>query len=252
MHRIHTWLPLVLTASFGLALFQEVQAWAADFEVTPVRVALSQSTSSALLSVHNQSSEPLRFQVTAFTWAQGKDGEMVLAPTDELVVFPTMFSLKAGETRKMRMGVTTPPSGMEKTYRIFVEELPPPAVQSTNTVRVLTRMGIPVFVSPFGATPLPRIDTLAVQGKAASFELRNAGNGYFFTKHVRISAVTPDGRVIFTRELPSWYMLAGGLRDYALEVPEDACAATRLDVDVETESTSVHASTPLPPRACPR
>jgi fimbrial chaperone protein len=252
MHRMRTWLRVIVAACFGVALLQGGRAWAANFEVTPVRVALSQATASALLTVHNQSSEPLRFQVTAFTWAQGKDGEMALSPTDELVVFPTMFSIKAGESRKMRLGITAPPGGVEKTYRVFVEELPPPSSQSTNQIRVLTRMGIPVFQSPAAAAPLPRIDAVAVQGRTVSLALHNAGNAYFFAKHVRVSAVAPDGRVVFTRDLPGWYVLAGGLRDYTTELPDEACAATRLDVDLETESTTAHASAALPPRACPR
>ena len=55
---------------------------------------------------------------------------------------------------------------------------------------------------------------------------------------------------IFTRELPAWYMLAGGLRNYALDLPAEACGASRVAVEVETEATVVRASAGLPQRPC--
>ena len=68
---IRTWLRLVLLAGLGFALLQGGQAWAASFEINPVRVSLSSTTSSGLIAVHNLSTEPLRFQATAFAWKQG-------------------------------------------------------------------------------------------------------------------------------------------------------------------------------------
>lgn len=253
MNPIRTWLRVLVSACFGLVLLQGNRAWAATFEVSPVRMSLSQAAPNGLLAVHNQSAEPLRFQVTAFTWAQGTDGEMILAPTEELVVFPTVFSLKAGETRNLRVGGAAPAGASEKTFRIFVEELPPlqtPA--ASNAVRVLTRMGIPVFVSPKGGAPAPRVDGIAEQGSQIAFTLRNTGSAFFVARKVVVKGIAADGSTVFTRETAGWYMLAGGVRNYTLELPAEACKAARVEVEVETETTKARASAELTKRACPR
>jgi fimbrial chaperone protein len=250
---LRIWLKVVSAACLCAVLLGAGGAWAASFEVNPIRVSLSPATPSGLLTVRNQSSEPLRFQVSAFAWRQSPLGEMVLDPTDELIVFPTMLSLKPGEARHLRVGSTAPLGGTEKTYRIFVEELPPLQVSGAGgTIRVLTRMGIPVFRSPTGSAPDPRVEGLAVQHDQVVFALRNLGNAFFMSRKVRVRGVSAEGRTVFTRELPGWYMLAGDRRAYEDALPPEACDAARLVVEVETETTSVQAKVDLPPRACRR
>jgi fimbrial chaperone protein len=61
-----------------------------------------------------------------------------------------MMTLSPGEERRMRVAVTATPGEVERTYRIFIEELPPPKNEpdGSNGVQVLTRVGIPIFVAP--------------------------------------------------------------------------------------------------------
>lgn len=252
MPALRTWLRLIFAVCFGLVALQGGRAWAATFEVSPVRIPLSDEAPSALLAVRNQSSEPLRFQVKVFTWTQGTTGEMQLAPTQDLIVFPTIFSLKPGEGRNLRIGSAAPAGGAEKTYRVFVEELPPPRAVEPGKIRVLTRMGVPVFLSPKGVAPAPQIGALGVLQDDLSFSLYNRGTGYFLTRRVHVTGVAADGREVFNRDLPAWYVLAGGTRNYTLALPPEACRAARVTVTAETESTSVRSTIELTPRACPR
>ncbi|MEP7124648.1 MAG: fimbria/pilus periplasmic chaperone [Byssovorax sp.] len=247
------WTRLVSFAALSFALLQGAPAWAASFEVNPVRVALSSTTSSGLIAVHNLSTEPLRFQAVAYAWTQGPAGDMQLAPTDDVVVFPTMFTIKPGELRNMRIGTVTQPTATEKTYRVFVDELPPLQTQLTSTtIRVLTRMAIPVFVGLPTSKPVPRVDGLSVQQGKLAFALRNLGSAFFMARHVRVAGLATDGSTVFTHDLPAWYVLAGGLRAYDDALPDGACSAVRLTVDVETETTAVHSSVALSPGACAR
>src|ERR1700722_20328393 len=113
----------VVLVSF-VSLAAEPRAWAASFEVSPVALSLSAATTTGIVDVTNLSKDPVRLQVTGFAWRQGPDGEIQLGPTDELTFFPALVSLKPGEDRKIRVGVKAAPGLLEKTYRIFVEELP--------------------------------------------------------------------------------------------------------------------------------
>jgi len=249
---VKTPLWIILAACLLTLVTRATPARASNFEVTPVRLPLSAQASSGLLSVHNQSAEPLRFQVTAFAWSQATNGEMILTPPQELVVVPPQLTLNPGETRNLRIGTLVGFSATEKTYRVFVEELPPmnPPNSTPNAIRVLTKMGIPVFLQGQAPTPAPRIDGLSVQQGRLVFSLNNTGNAHFFTKKVRVVASAADGQTLYEKELPAWYILAGGARAYALALPREACAAARLVAIIETEQTSLQAAVSPPAGAC--
>ena len=97
---------------------------ASAFKVTPVRVNFS-GPSSTLLTLKNESDQPLRFQISSYVWSQDSKGAMQLTPTEDIVFFPALLSLNSGEERKVRVATTVTPAASAKTYRIFFEELPP-------------------------------------------------------------------------------------------------------------------------------
>ena len=74
-----------------------------------------------LLTLRNESNETLQFQLSVFAWTQSPLGQMELEPTEDVVFFPTLLTLKPKETRRVRVGSATPQDVREKTYRIFVE-----------------------------------------------------------------------------------------------------------------------------------
>ena len=112
----------------GLALFlflAALPAHAATFKISPIQIYLSAGKTTELLAVENQSSESVRLQVTAFGWNQSPRGDIELAPTEDVVFFPALLTLEPGKERKIRIGVSKPAGAVERTYRVFVEELPP-------------------------------------------------------------------------------------------------------------------------------
>lgn len=208
---------------------------AATYQVSPVRLALDANQQSGLLTVHNQSAEAVRFQVTSHAWSEGPDGAMRLTDTSDLIVFPTMLSLKPNEKRKVRVSTAVSAGAAEKTYRVFVEELPPLAGGgAANGVRVLTRMGIPIFLRPNNPVPKPAIANIARTGDTLSFAIKNAGNAHFVASKIRIKAADSSGKALFTSELAGWYVLAGGVRRYDLDLPSLPCDTARVAVAVET------------------
>src|SRR5262245_19592751 len=134
----------VLATAAGFA----APASAATFSVNPTQIFLAGRTTSTLLTLRNDSTETLRFQLSVFEWQQGAGGEIELRPTQDVVFFPALLTLNAGEERRVRVGSTVAAGGTEKTYRIFVEELPAESQGDATQVRVLTKMGIPIFIRP--------------------------------------------------------------------------------------------------------
>jgi fimbrial chaperone protein len=248
-------LPLaaLLSLFLGLVLCQAEPAWSSTFTVTPVRVIFSPATRSALLTLRNQSPEALRFQLSLFAWDQSPNGEMQLTPTEDLVFFPTLLTLAAGEMRHIRVGPATPFASTEKTYRLFVEELPPLATSDRTPagVRVLTRMGIPIFLQPTHVVQQGRLEGLAVRHGTLSFQVKNTGNVHLVEQRLRVRGFGPTEESLFEHQAAGWYVLAGGVRAHALELPKEACAKIRaLAVEVHTEGATFQERVDVPPGAC--
>jgi fimbrial chaperone protein len=192
-----------------------------------------------LLTVQNTGEEPLRLQLTAFAWDQSPDGLMQLSPTGDVLFFPKLLSVPAGEQRRIRVAVTVPPGQLERTYRLFLEELLPPASQrqtsSVTGARVVTRTGVPIFLAPTKPTVDGRIDTPHLANGQLSFDVRNTGKIHLLARAIRVSGVSTGGAVAFEREIPGWYILAAGKRQYVVPVPPDACRGLdSIRVEVRT------------------
>jgi len=220
-----------------LVLGVSCAARAGGLNVTPIQIHLSPSSTKAMLTLRNDGAEPVRYQVSATSWNQTSRGEMQLAPTTEVVFFPALFTLKPGEERNVRVGVGTPFGPVEKTYRVFVEELPPPEKpRSASQVRVLTRVGVPVFLAPSRAVERRTIDRLEARGGRASFRVVNDGTLHFRGDVVRLRGVDANGRRLFDREQRGWYVLAGGALEYRFDRPRDCAGLAAVVAEVSGEN----------------
>jgi fimbrial chaperone protein len=243
-----------LAVLLSLAWGQGGPLAAATVNVSPLQIFLSPRTKSAVLSLTNAGDRPLRFRLSVFAWEQSAQGEMRLAPTRDIVFFPQLLSLAPGERRTIRVGTTTPPAAVEKTYRLFVEELPPldPSPLPSGEVRVVSRMGIPIFLEPTRPAIAGRIDNLALRAGKLAFEVRNTGTVHFVAQAVRVTAHGADGEPILQGELDGWYVLAGGIRAYELDLPRDTCPSVRaVSVEVATAKTVLRQRHEVLGTACP-
>lgn len=223
---------------------------AATFSVNPTQIFLANRTSSALLSLRNDSTQTLRFELSVFTWSQNAAGEMTLEPTKDVVFFPSLLTLKPAEERKVRVGTVVPHGAREKTYRIFVKELPPVDGPSEGGVRVLTTMGIPIFVRPEKEVSSAALSELRQSAGQVQFAIANTGTIHFVPQKIAVTAMA-DGLPVFERKVDGWYVLAAGRRDYAVAVPPDACSrVTSFLVRVEFASESLEERLQTPGGAC--
>lgn len=234
----------VLASLLGLGLLGPISsAVASNFSVSPIQIYLSpkadRSASSKILSIRNDSPQPLRFQVSAFTWSQTATSPVQLEPTEDVVFFPNMLSLAPGESRNVRIGITADPSEQEKTYRIVVEELPPlKTAQATNSalqVQVLTKMSIPIFIQPTQSKISGEIQAIQAQSGKIAFQVKNTGNTHFTAQQVRVKGYGSTlEKPVFDRSTAGWYILSNSTRNFDLEVPKTDCAKVKaITIEVE-------------------
>jgi len=245
----------VFTTLLGLLLviFPHQFAQGSSFEVSPIRVTFQPNESTTLMTVRNDGQERLRLQVSVMAWDQNKQGEMVLTPTDDIIFYPNLLTIDAGAQRNLRLGTSNVVVTKEQTYRIFVEELPSNQKFQTTGVRVVTKMSIPIFIKPMKADVRNSIDRIALQGSDFSFDVINRGNVHIQPREVRVKGTGADGSLQLERKIPGWYILAGGSREYRIDLPKSECTKIKdLTVEVDLEDKSFKEIFALPAGACAR
>jgi fimbrial chaperone protein len=228
-------------------------ASAATYTVNPTRVYLSARATSALMTLKNESETPLRMQLRAQRWDQSRTGEMQLGPTDDLIVFPTLLTLAPGEERKVRVATTAPFGQIEQSYRLYVEELPAAAPDAPEgaSVRILTRMGIPVFLQPARPAATAVLRGLGMSGGALAFELANTGNTHYIPESIVVRGFTAAGQPVGEWPVSGWYVLAGGAREFSVKLPRPSCDKVRsLLVEVTIGQTALKGPLTTPGGAC--
>jgi fimbrial chaperone protein len=217
-----------------------------------VLVELTAREPRAILSVRNAGCEPVRIEVKRSLWAQAEDGQMQLSPTEEVVVFPPLLTLGPGEERNLRVGATAGAAAAERSYRIFVEELPPPEKPGQRSqVQVLSRIGIPVFLAPERPLARAALVGLRLEKGRARFALRNTGTVRVRPSQVRLAGLSADGRPLFSSPVEAWYVLADGERQWEVPVPPEACPGLRsLEVEAALDGEVLRARAEVPGGAC--
>jgi len=226
---------------------------AANFSVNPVQIHLSPKVSSGLLTLRNDSNETLRFQLSGFSWDQSPGEPIQLAPTTDIIFFPQLLTLGPKEERKIRIGTVTGFSNVEKTYRLFVEELPPldKPGEAKSGVAVLTRLGIPVFMAATTAHSQLEIADLGMQRGGIGFLIRNTGNTHFMTSKVVVRSLGPAGEPVLERSLVGWYVLAGRARQYRVDIPAGDCSRIASSViEVTSGNQTVTSRIMATPAGC--
>jgi fimbrial chaperone protein len=240
-----------VAAVWALGAASPSLAAAATFTVEPTQIFLSERTTSVVMTLRNDSQETLRFELSAFKWTQSPTGEMQVEPTEDVVFFPALLTLGPGESRRVRVGNATKLDVREKTYRIFVEELPP-LTRQTGGVRVLTKMGIPIFLRPAKESASATLRDLSQQNGRLRFTLANEGTVHFVPKEILVRGLA-DSTTAFENRLDGWYVLAGGRREFEMAFPDAECSlVTSVIVDVQFGSVNLQERLQTPNGVCAR
>jgi len=137
----------LLFSSFLMLCSSVVEA--GTFSVSPVRVTLSAKQKVSSLTIVNQGAETTTVQLELLEWSQDAEGKDVFSPTKDILANPPVLTLAPNAKQVIRLGLRKPPSGsQEGSYRLFLQEVPPPPKEGFMGLNVALRMSLPVFVLP--------------------------------------------------------------------------------------------------------
>ncbi|MEJ7928786.1 fimbria/pilus periplasmic chaperone [Ramlibacter sp. AN1015] len=242
----------------GLALLSAPFAsLAGAFAVSPVRLEFGTTARSGAITVRNDDQVPLSFQVQAMHWSQDAAGkEHYSDASGELIYFPRLLTVAPGKEAVIRVGVRQPVVTTEKTFRLFIEELPgavaAAAPGSAPQVRFLMRFGAPVHVLP--PRPLDRLELqeATVADGAARWRLHNAGNQHARVESLALRGLDAQGSEVFVHRPEDRYLLSGQVRAFAVPLPQHDCMRlARLEIALVTERSELRELTETGPQpAC--
>lgn len=203
----------VLSAAAWLLLASAV-AGAQALAVLPVNIFLAPGQSAASLTVTNKGTTETSIQIRPFVWDQA-GGEDHLEATDGLVVSPPIATIAAGATQVVRLILRKPPQGQEATYRILIDQIPPPA--EPGIVHVVLRLSIPIFAEPM--TRAVAHVQFHLESDAGQLYLVGVNDGLRHEVIRDIELSTSDGAKYQTDRGVSPYILAGVTRRWRLVAP---------------------------------
>ena len=217
--RFHAWLATALgVAAFGFA-------HAGSFQVNPIRVDMAKGATSAAITLHNDGDEAIVVQSSVVAWSQ-ETGQDAYAPTTEALVTPPIMTVAPGGDQIVRVGLRRGPDAQrELTYRLYLQEVPPPPKAGFTGLQVALRVGLPVFVAPVAAT-MRRLEWSAqIAPDGIALTAQNTGNA-----HVQVSDFelrVPGANEALAHQSSLAYVLAGQRRTWTLPAPADRVKAVR-------------------------
>lgn len=170
---------LTLSAAAGLS-----PAAAGTLTVDPVLVEIGTARRAGSVTVRNLENVPVTIRAYSLAWSQANGADRY-DETSAVIVSPPVFTIPAGGTQIVRVGLRQP-SATPQSYRLVIEEVPP--AEPSGGIRVALRLNLPLY-SNLPAAPQSDIAwsaTTLADGQWA-VEARNRGSGW-----VRIDAAAAE------------------------------------------------------------
>jgi len=225
---------LTMLAAAAVFLSPAAASAQAALRVQPLSVDVVSPSQASAITLQNNGPEVVSVQLRVFEWTQ-VDGQDRFLPTNDVVASPPVARIAPGSNYTIRIARTVgaAAAGAEKSYRLWVDELPPalPSRDEGGEVDVRLRFDLPVFFHAANAEPKVTWRAHKV-GDDVVLEATNTGSG-----HARIQGLELHGgssEVSFGEGL-NGYVLANSTRRW----PAPAGSATVLGSGRTTVVTGV-------------
>lgn len=228
---------VLLLAAIGPAV-------AGSIAVNPIRVNLSATQTTSPLVVRNSGAEPSVVQLQIMSWSQ-QDGKDVLVPSRDLLATPPIFTVPAGGTQTVRVGLRQRTGAQtEGSYRLILQEVPPPPKPEFRGLQVALRLSVPIFIAPAG-TPTTTLGWQAnVTSTLNSQDLRisslNTGNAHVQVLGFKLFSGSTELPLLAPAETA--YLLPGQGRDWNLRLTSVPPAGSILRVEASTDAGDMRAN----------
>jgi fimbrial chaperone protein len=220
-------------ATVLLVLLAGPMAIGQALSVLPVNVFLSPGQKATSLTVTNKGESETAIQIRAYAWSQKDgDGDFQLTATNMVVLSPPIARMAPGANQVVRLILRQLPEGREATYRILIDQIPPPA--EPGVVHVVLRLSIPIFAQPAIRSFADVQFHLERKDGQIYLVAINAGNLHETIRDIVLTA--SDGRKLKPESNASPYILSGVTRRWRITAQDS------LPLPSETLQLTAHAN----------
>lgn len=175
------------------ALVAPIPAAAGTLQVDPIRLEIGQERRTASVVVRNLEDVPVTIRAYPLAWTQ-EGGEDVYADSSAVIVSPPVFTIPAGGTQMVRVGLRAP-SQRPQAYRLMIEEVP--EANPGAGIQVALRLNLPLFSSLPAGQPADIAWSARRAPDGWRIEAANRGPGYVRIEPEQAAAATgirfPEG-----------------------------------------------------------
>jgi fimbrial chaperone protein len=216
-----------------------------------VRIFFDSKNRTNILTIKNNAEESVTLQLRAYSWIQTETGENLYSPTKDIIFFPKILTIKKDEKKIVRLGTRVQRGEHEKTYRLYIEEIPPPKTLDTTAVRIIMKVGVPMFITPFKAKPKGSIKKIELVKGRLSITLKNEGNVHFIIKSLTVKGYNTSEEEVFKGERGGGYIIREGTKIITFDIPERDCRRLKtLKISVDTDRISMSGNLDVHKKMC--
>ena len=162
-------------------------ATAGSLRVDPVRLEISSNRRSATVTITNTEQVTVTIRAYPLAWRQ-VDGEDRHEESSALIVSPPVFTIPAGATQIVRVGLRSPASA-RNAYRLMIEEVP--EARADGGIRVALRLNLPLFAMlDQGSAAQLSWTAWRQTDRSWVVEATNSGSGYVRVAPADVAAAT--------------------------------------------------------------
>ena len=214
--------------------------FAASLRLVPMSIILDSEPRRGTLTIMNTGEEKVTLQLQMMSWAQDAHGIDVYSATKDIVFFPQIMTIGPGKEGLVRVGYEPAgPLDAEKTYRLFVQELPI-STPGETAIKIALRVGIPLFITPREPHVALAMGEVSMMDGKLAVTIANNGSSHSMVQKIAVVGFDSGGREVFSHESTGWYVLSGASRAFSLDISAEECQkATSLTVTGTTGDASV-------------
>ncbi len=218
-------------------LLAPISAWCGSFTVSPVRIQVSASRPNGIMQITNRDEQPVTIQAHVVAW--GFDNQKdVYTDSDDVMLNPPIATIGAHQSQFIRLGLRHPNEGaQERSYRLILEEVPPPRT-AFRGVQTVLRLSIPIFAVP-KATISAQLKWQAVRTADSRLRLIATNRGSAHVQIKSLDVASAESADDYLKGVPPAYLLPNQQREWV--VPDDrAQTVSRVKVIAVTDAGVSH------------